>query len=151
MASRGELDPDAILVKEHSERRVRAGTLRALFSSTAPASPPREEVPIAHVATPRMHTQTLDALIAEISAINTTLQPTAETLAPFDAPSAAPHETPRVPRTPRWLMEGLIAVSAAVLLATAIILSCFMIDWGKLREPHSARATPSHQASAPRR
>jgi hypothetical protein len=33
LASRGDLDPDAMLIKEHSERWLRAGTLRALFAS----------------------------------------------------------------------------------------------------------------------
>ncbi len=51
LASRGDLDPNVMLLKEKSTRWVRAGTVRALFATTPPLEPipgakPRSVAPV---------------------------------------------------------------------------------------------------------
>jgi hypothetical protein len=76
LASRGDLDPDAMLIKEHSERWVRARTLRALFASQQP--PRTRPNPMSAAVVPRpggAEAQDLQGLRARINALKATLTP----------------------------------------------------------------------------
>jgi hypothetical protein len=109
LASRGELDPDAMLIKENSDRWVRAGTLRALFVGAPSANivetpamgvapspqpdPQRPTVRTSRAAAPSRpgvtEAQNLESLLAYIQSLDATLKPVATLAQSPAAPAPA--------------------------------------------------------------
>jgi GYF domain 2 len=161
LASRGDLDPDAMLIKEHSERWLRARSLHALFTA-APgartadpvATPPQQPQCIqpnrtnpAAVAQPgEAEAQDVQRLRARRGALEATMTPLvtpAKEPASFQAPAGARRSIWDRP----WVMEGLAAASISVLLGLSIFLGYYAFARMSLRGPRPA--SPEQQVASP--
>jgi hypothetical protein len=154
LAARGDLDPDAMLIKEHSERWLRARSLHALFASapaarTVDAAAPAAVVPqqpqLIQSYAPRAaaaqpegaETQGLHGQRAGRAAPDGVLTPQLTPVtepAPCEAPADDHGSFWNMP----WVMEGLAAASISVLLGLSIVLGYYAIDRMNLLVPGQA-------------
>jgi hypothetical protein len=156
LASRGDLDPDAMLFKENSERWLRARSLHALFAATPVArtadavatavKPPQQPQPAqpngthtAAVAQPRLdETQDVQAPHAHRGGLDATLTPQ---VTAAKAPAGVHHSIWDMP----WVMEGLAAASISLLLGLSIVLGYYVFARMSPREQHPA--SPDHHVA----
>jgi hypothetical protein len=159
LASRGDLDPDAMLIKEHSERWLRARSLHALFVD-APAATPADAAAPATVV-PRLPSLNLTRTEGAPYEASPVPMAIANRLDPhFDLhESSVPPPRPKEPRPVPpagarrsvwdmpWVMEGLAAASISVLLGAAMVLGYYAFDRLSPRAP--TPASPEQQTSSP--
>lgn len=148
LASRGDLDPDAMLIKEHSERWVRARTLQTLFTAapaakttaTAARLPPQRCQPIASNAATAARPESAEAQGLD-------RLPTCRDTR--DAALASPAGAHRSIWDTPWVMESLAAATISVLLGVSLVLGYYAFDRMSLRgsppaspEQHVASSVP---------
>lgn len=168
LASRGDLDSDAMLFKDHSERWVRARTLLALFNSApaartaeaaaptaVPAQQPQRIQPNPQSATAVARPgaaemrglQGLPARRDSLDAMLTPLVPPVKEPASFEPQTGPPAGAHRSIWLTPWVMEGLAAASISVLLGASIVLGHQLFDRMSLREP--LPASPEQHVASP--
>ena len=145
MASRGDLDPDAMLFKENSERWLRARSLHALFAAApvartadtiAPtAKPPQPSQPYDRCTTAMAQLAAAEAQDVQAQhAYREALDATTTHATPANVPAGARRSIWDLP----WVMEGLAAASISLLLGLSIVLGYYVIDRMSPHEPKSA-------------
>ena len=165
LASRGDLDPEAMLIKDQSARWVRARTLRALFNSAPartadgaapPAVPfeqphriqpsPRSAAAVARpkaAEVPRLpepHARR-DALDLEFPA------PRVPARKPTELKPAPPADALRSIWRAPWIMEGLAAASISLLVGLSIVLGYHMFGQMSPRDPRPT--SPEQRVASP--
>ncbi len=129
LASRGDLDPDAMLIKEHSERWVRARTLQALFTAAPSAKTADTAGPAGPTAAPPHQPRRR--------------QPNASGPTALASPAGAHRRLWDAP----WVMESLAAATISVLLAVCLVLGYYAFDRMGLRGPRPA--SPEQHVASP--